>query len=78
MTREEANARLAQLSNEIKFRLEEARTLTREHGLELNLQLGQGQYRQNLNVSKYGEIDSWEISVESWDHSGCEWNTSNC
>jgi hypothetical protein len=79
MTREEANARLAVIANEVETLLNEAKNLAVLHSLTFNATLSEGYTTTHIDISRYGTLETWETSDEVWDDSGCgDWDDSGC
>jgi hypothetical protein len=85
LTREEANARILELSAVAKTALEEMHRICREHGFDYTFKLNtQGMYTQNIEVGRYADepMNTWVSSDEYWNDSGCsieeDWNDSGC
>jgi hypothetical protein len=79
MTREEANARLAELNTQMTNTFNEAQRIAREHKLDFTVKLGTGMYQTNLDISPNGTVETWETSDSQWNDSGCsDWDDSTC
>ena len=79
MTRDEANARLAELQTQVQPLLQEMHNLAVEHNLTATMSLDKaGYYQQHFKItgaySPHETFDTWTSSDYSYD----SWNSSDC